>query len=284
MVVVRKMKGGIGPLALLAVIVVLVVIAIGAYAWLTVGKYISLGSQQGFRVLAANQIGTVSQVMGNMTGGFATPQFMVSYYGNATVSIQGLKLSLPLSVNVSRYYNESRAGIKLSGIPLVGNFSIVQIKNGSRYYTCSGANSSKVSFKCAPVEAGNSIFSLLNFSSGAVSGSLGNMPVHFGTVNQSSRNGVPCTNIDGYFNYTNSSRLQSLNLSSEVGKHVSSANLTFLSCVSGDRIPLSFYVVAVARSGNATTSAALKLAETSYVKTSSSAIAALPGPLVNATR
>ena len=275
-----KKKSRIGPLALIAIIAVVVIIALGAYAVLTLSRYFHSGSMQGFKVLGANQTGTLSHVIRNITGGFNSNQFEVSYSGNVAVSVDGLQLSLPLKLNVSRYYNDSRAAMRLSGVPLIGNFSIVQIRNGNNYYSCSKVTrNSSAGFKCMRESESNSIFTLFNLSSGPVSG----VPVHFGIVNQSSHNGIPCTNINGYFNYSNSSELNSLNLSSRIGQRVSAANLSFLSCVSADKIPLTLYVYAVATNRSSTLSAALQLGENSFSNSSSQSIAELPGPVVNST-
>jgi hypothetical protein len=275
-----SMSAKIGPLALLAIIVVVVIVGLGAYAYVTIGKYIHTGSQQGIKIESANQTGTLSSVISNITGGFDTPQFAVSYSGSATVGIEGIQLSLPLVLNVSQYYNDSRASVRVSGIPLIGNLSIMQIKDGNSYYSCSqGGNNASSKYECMLQNSSNTIFNLFNFSSEG----LGNATIHFRTINQSSHNGMPCTNVGGYFNYSNTTELNNLNLSSKVGQSVSAANLTFLTCVSSNRVPLTIDAFMTAKSGNSTTSATLQLGETAFSQTSSSAITDLPGPIVNST-
>jgi hypothetical protein len=278
---------GIGTLAMLGIIIVVVIVALGAYAWLSLSRYIHTGSVQTYKVLSANQTTTLSQLMGNMTEGFNTSQFQVSYSGNASVNIGYLQLQLPLNISVDRYNGDSRAQMAVGDIPLIGNASVVEIKNGNSYYSCSsGLNSSHRSYQCESQPASNSIFTAFNISNLGTISQGGSTPVHYGIVNQSSHNGMPCTNIDGRFNYTNSTELNSLNVSSKIGQQpISAANITFLSCISTQyRIPLTMYAYFTAKSGNTITVAALKLAETSYSRTSSSGITALPGPLVNSTR
>ena len=287
------MKAGIGPLAILLIVAVVVIIAVGAYAWITLSKYVDLsgGSQQSFKVESANQTVTLSQLMSNITAGFNTTQFSAAYAGNATIDLDGLQLTIPVSLGVARYYNDSSISAKLSKIPLIGNFSIVQIRNGSNYYSCTQSlNSSKPGYECSAVTEANSIFPLLSFDTAegilnSTANGIGAAPVHYGIVNQSNHNGLPCTNLNGYFSYSNTTELNSLNLSSKIGQsQVSSANMSFLTCVSGQyKVPLTMAMVLVAKNGNATTTMTLHIDETAYATSSSSAIAVLPGPLVNST-
>lgn len=280
-----KMNGGISPFALIMIAVVVIIIALGVYLWMSVSKFVGPANQPGFRVLGANQVGSLAQVMQNVTGGFSANKFEVSYSGNATVSIYGLKITLPLNISVARYYNDSRASVMARGVPLLGNVSFVQIKNGSRYYSCSGGlNSSRPGYRCEAEPESNTVFQAFNLSTGSpMYGALGNVTVHYGTVNQSSYQGTQCTNMDGYLSYDNSTELNSLNISSKIGQHVNSANMTFLSCVSADRIPLTMYAYVIASNRSTSMSAALQLGVTSFRKSSSPAIAVLPGPLVNST-
>ncbi len=281
----RTMRG-MGPFAILGLAVIIVIVALGAYAWLTLSKYVHTGGLQVYRPVSVNRTGTLSQVMQNMTEGFGGEQFQVSYSGNATVSVGSIELTLPLNVSIARYYNDSRAEIKVQNIPLIGNVSSVQIKDGNNYYSCwRGVNSSQKGYQCSAQPESNSVFSVLNFSpSGIAPGGLGLAQVSFGTVNQSSHGGTPCTNMDGYFSYGNSTELNSLNLSQRIGQQVTEANVTFLSCVSNqDRIPLTLHAYLVASGKNMSASAALQLMETHYSRNSSAAIAALPGPLSNGT-
>jgi hypothetical protein len=280
------MMKGIGVLAGLVLVVVIVLVAIGAYAWLTVSKYVHPGSGgSGIKTFSANRTGTLSQVMGNMTSGFNTSQFAVSYAGNATIDIYGLQLSAPLSLSVARYYNDSRIDAVVSGIPVIGNLSIIQIKNGSRYYSCNiKVNNSKRSYDCYAEQGSNSIFSALNLSSGNSQG-LGGAVVRFSDLNQSSYNGMPCTNIGGYINYANATELNKLNTSSRIGQKVSSANVTFIGCVSNaGRIPLTFRAYVVATNSSSKFSAGLQMRETEFSRNSSAAITELPGPVLNSTR
>jgi hypothetical protein len=276
----------IGPLAILAIVVVVVLVGLGAYAYLTISKYIHTGTTQTYKVFSANQTGTLSEVMSNITSGFNTTQFQVAYAGNATVNIDGLQLSLPLTLNVSQYYNVSRAYLNVRNVPLVGNITSIQIKNGSTNYECwESINNSKKGYECSTQPASNSIFAVFDLASNAsTSQNLGSAKVHFGSVNQSTVNGMPCTNLNGYFSYQNASDLNSLNLSSKVGQQVTSANAVFISCVSRQyNIPLTMSMYVVAKEGNSSTSASLVLEETAYSKSSSAAIAVLPGPIVNQT-
>jgi hypothetical protein len=280
------MMKSVGPLALLGIITIIIIVAVGAYVWLAFSRYVHLGSSQTHKVLSANQTGTVSQVIGNMTEGFNTSQFDVGYSGTATVSIDGIQLTLPVNVGVARYYNDSRAQMAIEDIPLIGNVSAIQIRNGSAYYSCiSGANSSKKGYQCSAQGESNTVFNVFSLAANdSVAGGLGSTTMHFGAVNQSSYNGMPCTNREGYFNYTNSTGLSNLNISSEIGQGIGIGNVSFLSCVSNqDRIPLTIYVYVTAKTGNTVTSAALQLGETDFSRSSSSAITALPGPTMNQT-
>ena len=275
-----------GALAILALAVIIIIVALGAYAWLTLSKYLHAGSPQVYRALLANHTGTLSQVLGNMTGGFNTSQFAVSYSGNATVDIGGLQITLPVSVSLARYYNDSRAELDIRDIPLIGNVSSVQVKDGSSYYSCwEGVNSSRSTYSCRAQDPSNSVFTVLDMATGGQSqGGFGPAQIHYGVVNQSSHNGMPCTNINGYFSYDNSTELDSLNISAKVGQKVSAANVTFLSCVSNqDRIPLTMGAYLTAMNGTTSFYASLQAGETSYSTSSSGAIAELPGPLANRT-
>lgn len=285
-----SMSAKIGPLALLAIVVVVVLVGLGAYAYVTIGKYIHTGNQQGLKVESANQTGTLAQLMANITAGFNTTQFAATYAGNATLGLDGLQLTIPVSLGVARYYNDSTISAKLNNIPLIGNFSLVQIKNGSNYYSCTQSlNKSKPGYQCSVVSEANSIFPLLSFDTAvgllnSTANGIGAAPIHYGIVNQSSHNGLPCTNLNGYFNYSNTTELNNLNLSSKIGQQVSSANMSFLTCVSGQyKVPLTMAMALVAKNGNATTTMTLQIDETSYATSSSSAIAVLPGPIVNST-
>jgi hypothetical protein len=276
----------IGALGWLAIVTLVIVIALCAYAWFALSRYLHVGGIQIHKILSANRTGTVSQVMGNMTEGFNTSQFEVAYSGNAIVTLEGIQLGLPVNASMARYYNDSRAEIRIQNIPILGNLTIVQIKNGNSYYSCLGSiNSSLRGYQCSVQPESNSIFYILGLASNdSAAGGLGSTQMHFGTVNQSSYSGMPCTNMDGYFSFTNSSRLGNLNLSSEAVQSPQAGNVSFLSCVSDqDRIPLTIYLYVLAKSGNTATSAGLQLGETSFSRTASGNITELPGPIMNQT-
>lgn len=282
-------RGAIGILAIIAIIIVVVIIAAVAFAWMTISKYIHTSSSGAVKVFAANKTGKLSQLMSNITSGFNTSQFGVSYAGNATINLNGLQITVPLNVSFARYYNDSRASIRVSSVPLIGNISVIAIKDGNIYYGCSsGGNSSRSSgYQCKVEPESNSIFTAFNLSAVGPQQQFGNSTVRFGTVNQSSYQGMPCTNIDGYLNLSsaNTAQLSSQGISSEIPSgQLSSGNLSFLTCVSNSyKIPLRLTAYMIAKQSNSTTSGGLQLRETGFERNSSSAIAQLPGPLVNST-
>jgi len=276
----------LGPLALLGIVVLVIIVAAGAYAWITLSKYIHLGGQQTHRILGANQTASVSAVMANMTQGFNTSQFSVQYAGNASVGIYGVQLMIPVEVGLARYYNDSRAVVAATGVPVLGNVSVVQIRNGSSYYSCTkGTNASRAGYQCTQEQKSGSVLNLVYAAiNGSASGQFNSTQMHFGTVNQSSYNGMPCTNMDGYFNYTNSTGLANINSGSFSGKDVQSGSLSFFACISNqDRIPLTMQLYVTANAGNSVTSGSLQLNEVSFARTSSPDITALPGPVTNQT-
>lgn len=272
----------LGPLAILLIIALVVLVALGGYLWLTFSRYFHGSGMQSYKILSTNQTGQLGPVLQNMTQGFSTTQFEVTYSGNAVANFGGLQLTFPLRLSLARYFNDSLARVDISGVPLIGNLSMVQIRNGSSYYSCtSGINSSKTEYQCSAEPASNSVFSLsgllLNNSQGQ---GLGSTEVHFGTANQSSYNGMACTNINGYFGYANASELNSLNITAQAGQQFSTANVLFLACVSTQyRIPLTMVAQLIARQGSSNTTAGLQLYENSFRTTSSAGITALPGPL-----
>jgi len=278
---------GLAALAILLIITFVVIVAIGGYAWFTFSKYFHGGGTQSYKILAENQTATLSSVLQNMTQGFNTTQFEVSYSGNAMVNLDGIQLVFPLTLGVAKYYNDSMAKVVIDNIPLVGNVSTIQIKNGSSYYTCeSGVNSSKRGYQCSSSIESNSVFAISGFAfNGSTPQEVGSATIHFGTPNQSSYNGMPCTNTNGYFSYANATELNSMNITSMIGQRVSSANVLFLSCVSAQyKIPLTMIVQLTAKTGNTNTTASMELYEASYSTSSSAAITALPGPLMDQTR
>ncbi|MDE1865105.1 MAG: hypothetical protein KGH94_00485 [Candidatus Micrarchaeota archaeon] len=276
---------GVGRLAIIGIIVVVALVALGTYGWLTSSKHQNQGSSTLVtEQLFTNRTVTLAGMLGNMTEGFDTNQFQVSYTGNATADLYGLRISVPVNLSVARYYNDSRVYGVVSGIPLIGNLTILDIKNGSRYYSCDlNVNNSVRSYECHQEDASNSLFSSYNFSNGRGHG-FGEVMVHLSHLNVSSYRGMPCTNVFGRLNYSNSTELSKINTTAETGQQVSSVNMTFLSCVSNsDRIPLTLNMVVAAGNSTKTITVGLQLSETSFSRSSSPSIAELPGPVVNST-
>ena len=108
--------------------------------------------------------------------------------------------------------------------------------------------------------------------------------VNFGVVNQSTEGGLPCTNTNGYFSYSNSTAINGMVNASIRNKIPSAANITFLTCVSTEyKIPLTLKVYLTANASSTVAAGSLQLKEVSFSRNSSSAITALPGPIVNQT-
>jgi hypothetical protein len=183
-------KGGMPTMLIAGVVLIIIVLAAVYFLVLKGGSSNAL-----VNVLSASKINltAVANVIAQKVN--ASTLLNISYTGTATVSTSGsslgnVQLSIPLKINYLKYYNDSRIYINATGIPLVGNTSIIVI-----------VLANKTTYTCI-----------------AYSASLGSA---FG---QSSNSGYKCQ--AGHGNLTSSLESSGISGSSEASRFLNSTNIT----------------------------------------------------------
>ena len=132
-------------------VIALIVIAIAVY-FLVIsppgGAGLLSGSNPLLSILSSKNQPTVSMVAGTIIKKFnQTQQLSVSYTGLATVSLRSsltgsITMAMPVVISFEKYANNTRVGINATGIPILGNLSIISISlaNGTAYNCQSGAS------------------------------------------------------------------------------------------------------------------------------------------------
>ena len=132
-------------------VIALIIIAIAVY-FLFISPSGSTGLLSGsnplLSILSSKNQPTVSMVAGTIIKKFnQTQQLSVSYTGLATIGLRStitgsITMAIPVVISFEKYANNTRVGINATGIPVLGNLSIISISlaNGTAYNCQSGAS------------------------------------------------------------------------------------------------------------------------------------------------
>ncbi len=201
----------------------------------------------------------------------STPQLTLTYQGTITenVTVNGTDPveSFPFYMTYEKYYNVTRTTASFSGLPGLGNYSVVIINENSSagltVYACLNQGSG---FTCTQ-SSGSAKLIEKNLSSSFGLSNLGN--VNVGTPSPSYYNGMPCFQVQGTgILYGRTRLLQEAN----------NATVNFAACFSSKYyVPLVLNATATPSGGAPIT---LHVVATNLTGASNyTAITTLPGPL-----
>ena len=221
-------------------------------------------------------------------GGLNSSVFTVSYLGRATVSVEGIYLTVPFGITEEKNGNRSRLDFEVYEIPLIGgNMSVIAIRNDTRYYSCArgpaalqGNATGSGNYTCDSVHVTNSTYALFNTTNSSTSRLLNSTAVHLTSLNGSSYNGTPCTDVEGYFAYGNLGEAKTASgLASSAGLG-SSGNVVFGSCIADALgIPLTLDLRVYNDTENGRQVVSVSLNETGFSRDAPANMTALPSPV-----
>ena len=225
----------------------------------------------------------------------STSQLNVSYSAVALLTLEGsaggsggsgVTMTVPFEVSLLKYRNSSRLSISAVGVPIVGNFSLVAIRNNSRSsYVCTKSalssflnSSAPATYTCSRSNA-SVTSSLLNSSSsfGVSSAASSLNSITLKAVGLRSYKGEQCVLVSGEGNAT-------VNGTAGAAAHRIGYNIT--SCLSNIYyVPLNFSM-STSTTNTLFGSYSLKLSmnETSLgTSVTDAEVVSLPGPVQNST-
>ncbi|MGC8652083.1 MAG: hypothetical protein ACP5UH_02425 [Candidatus Micrarchaeia archaeon] len=284
-------------------IVAVIIIALMAYAayYLISPQHASSVSSSSNRVIAmlATHKPVSAFAVANAMSGLmnASQKLNVSYTGSVGISTRSALLgnfseSMPLSMSYQKYYNISRVTVSLSGVPVLGNISVVEILNKTVRYTCTKmpalgilSNSSSTGFQCEK-NASSSSPSAINLSVSNLTALSDKLNITVVGVKELSYNKQQCYLMEGHgkvnIPQSISSSASPIALTPVSGSAAFTYNIT--SCVSLQYgLPLNFSLEMAG--GNTTSPVKVSLAfnEVSIGTNTNAQISALPGPIENAS-
>lgn len=271
-----------------AIIIVIIVVVVAVLMFTGLLKTIQTGSSL-FGLLSANKEITMGNFVKLVSvSGLNASSFAISYAGNVLLNVNNVQVTMPFGITEEKHNNNSRLDLEIYKVPLIGgNLSVIEIKNATKYYSCSksslsmlGNSSKNETYICT--KSNESIYSIFNTSNSSISKLLNSTIIHITSINESTHDGTPCTNLAGYFTYTGSNNVSTLSsLSSQANLNYVS-NVVFNSCISDtQRIPLTANIYVYNNTGNRNLGVSVNLNEVSFSKTVPANITVLPGPIIN---
>jgi len=221
-----------------------------------------------------------------------TKQINVSYTGSIQLAMKesltgNLTETMPINAAYEKYGNISRESASISGVPLLGNVSIVEITNKSVHYSCIDMSvlnmltrNSSSGFKCEKNASVQSSTGVLNLSVSNFTNEL-NMTVK--GVKELSYNNEPCYLMQGSGRASMPQKaLQSNSVLTSVSL-LDNFTYNITSCISMQYgIPLNLTATIVAGNSTSPMMKVVLVLKTIGINTNINAnIASLPGPVVN---